>query len=65
MEDIVICMIFVNNKYNIMEFDNDIISHMTSHLIDLTWFGWFGSIIYAKIDLSLIIYYLTYLIVML
>ncbi len=49
------------NNCNIIKPNNYIISHMTSHILDLTQSGWFNIITYFKIDLSLIIYYMTYL----
>ncbi len=56
------CLLKFQANYNIMEFNNHIISHMTSHMINLTQSGRFSIIIYSKIDFSLIIHYLTYLI---
>ncbi len=44
-----------------MKFDNHMISHMTSHVIDLTRSRKFYIITYLKADFSLIIYHLTYL----
>ncbi len=44
-----------------MEFDNYIISHMTSHVINLIKSGQFYIITYLEFDFSLIIYHLTYL----
>ncbi len=38
-----------------------IISYITSHIINLTQLEYFDIIIYLEFDLSLIIYYLTYL----
>ncbi len=44
-----------------MESDNQMISHMTSHVIDLIQLEQFYIITYLEVDLSLIIHYLTYL----
>ena len=46
---------------NVMESDSHMISHMTSHVMDLTRSGRFGIITYPEVDLSLIIRHLTYL----
>ena len=46
---------------NIIKSNIYIISHMTSHMIDLTQLRQFHIIIYSKIDFSLIICYLIYL----
>ncbi len=45
----------------VMESNNYIINYMTSHVMDLTWLGWFGIITYLKVNLSFIIHHLTYL----
>ncbi len=45
-----------------MKSDNYKISHMTSHMMNLIWLGQFDIIAYLKVDFSLIIYYLIYLI---
>lgn len=43
-----------------MESDNNIISHMTSHIMDLTQLRSFPIITYLKVDISLILRYLIY-----
>ncbi len=48
-------------NYNIMEYNNHIISYITSYMIDLTQLKRFDIIIYPKVNLFLIIHQLTYL----
>lgn len=44
-----------------IKFDNNIISHITSYVIDLTQLKKFHIRTYLKVDLFLIIYHLIYL----
>ena len=51
-------------NYNIIKSDNHIINHITSYIIYSNQLGQFHIITYFKVDFALIIYYMTYLILL-